>query len=178
MTTTTIKERLDDAKRRIDALGDDAKTASGESKARLERQVASLREQEASARAAKSAEADEKVRDLDERIKITQASQRAEVAKDKNALSDAVAAQLTAWDEHLDHLRAQASAKGEGAREQAAERMSHLRGVRDAAATRVAEVREASGEQWRERKAAAAAAFDKLEQKSDEVAAKLRHKPE
>ena len=55
------------------------------------------------------------------------------------------------------------------AREQAEAAISELRDSRDRLAARVAEVREASGEQWRDGKKDVDAARVKLEQKLDDV---------
>ena len=60
------------------------------------------------------------------------------------------------------------------AREQADAAISDIRRSRDAVAERLAQVRTASGERWRESKASVAAARAELERNADEAMKELR----
>jgi DNA-binding ferritin-like protein len=113
---------------------------------------------------------------LEERVKISEAAHRADLAEHRKAYSEAVDAQLREWDTHLDDLGETVDALYGASRNRLQDEMRDTRRQRDAAAKRAAEAREAPGERWRELKDDVAAQFQKLEQKADAVAEKVRAK--
>lgn len=109
------------------------------------------------------------INDLDTQLKTAQHALAAELAEDKKAFTDAMEADLDDWDKFLDRLDAKAAAKSGSARKQAEAAVGDLRRSKNNVATRLAEVREASGDRWTERRKAVTAARVELEKKVDKA---------
>jgi DNA anti-recombination protein RmuC len=103
-------------------------------------------------------------------------SQHAGLADQRKAHSEAVEAKLRQSDAHLDELEGTVDALSDSSRERAQEEVRDLKREKAALARRAGEAREASDERWGELKEDVAAALEKLNQRADEVAKKLRPK--
>jgi hypothetical protein len=85
-----------------------------------------------------------------------------------------VEAELRSWDTYLERLQTTAASRAWRAREQAETAIGSVRTRRIAVDERLAEAREAAGEELKERRERVSAARDELEQKADELSATLR----
>ena len=183
MATKTADQRLEEMHDRINRLQAKAQSSGAGAKDSISGQLDALRRQEASARAAlkerhdvtareldqHAAAADDKLRQLETRARNAEHALAAELAEDKKTFTDTMEADLDEFDAFFKRLEAQASAKTGTAREQAEAAISELRRSKNAVVERLAEVREASGEEWRERKKKVTAARVELEQKVDKA---------
>jgi hypothetical protein len=183
MATKSADQRLEEMQDRIDRLQAKAQASGAGAKDSIKSQLDALREQEASARAAlkeahdvktreadkRAAAADDKLRQLETRARNAEYALTAELAQDKQTFIDAMNADLDDFEELLHRLDEQAAAKTGSAREQAEADVGELRGSMNTVVERLAEVREASGDRWRERKKDVTAARVELERKVDEA---------
>jgi hypothetical protein len=171
MTTTAIEERLAEIGRRIDQLDARAGAGAAGAKSQIRRHLDSLRQG-----VSKYADAvEDKLRQLEIKLDIAEHRLASEVAGDARTFVDAVEAELHDWDTYLERLQVEAATKAQAGspREQVEAAIRELRRCRNTLAERLAEVRAASGEAWREPKKRLAAAREELERKVDEVSAKF-----
>lgn len=179
MTTTTMEERLAAVDRHLDELESRAVAAPAEAKQRIERHFDALREEAASARAAVEAERittetavsehasaiEDRLDQLEKRVEIAGYSLAADLAGDLSSFTYAVADELEGWGAYFDELQSKAERQ---------QFVAELKQRRDTLAERLAEARAASSERWDEQRQRVVAAREELEQKADELAAKLR----
>jgi hypothetical protein len=97
-----------------------------------------------------------------------------DVSHEREQFVDAIKAELLSWDGYLERLQMKAVLDAAKAREQAEDAIAELRKRRIALGERLADAREAAGPAWDEERKRIAAARQELEQKADELAAKLR----
>jgi hypothetical protein len=118
---------------------------------------------------------EDRIRQLEIKLDIAKHLLAAELAGDAGTFVSAVEAELHDWDTYLERLQVKAAtnANDGSAREQAEAAIRELRRHRNAVAERLAEVRGAPGQTWRERKQRLAAAREELERKVNEVSATL-----
>jgi hypothetical protein len=177
MPTKTIEERLTEIGRHIEQLQARARAGSAEARSRLQPHVDALREQQAAVRAAirkADGNALEKLEQLDARLDVAEQSLLTNAADDRAAFTSAVEAELHSWDGFFERLQHAVAAKTGKAHEQYAASAAELREQRAAAGELVTKFRTASTEAWRAQKRKLTTARDELEQKADELAAKLR----
>jgi hypothetical protein len=188
MATKTADRRLEEMHDRIDRLEAKAQASGAGARDSIKSQLEALRRQEASARAAlkeahdvKAREADEhaaaaedRLRQLETRARSAEHALAAELAEDKKTFTEAMEADVAEFEAFFKRLEAQAAAKTGTAREQAEAAIGDLRGSRDTVVKRLAEVREASGEEWRERRKKVTAARVELERKVDDALKKFQ----
>ena len=184
-------DRLDEVRERISRLEAKAQAAGDNAKQSIKGHTEALRQHEAAARAAareaheattahaeaaeaKLRQADAKVEELQTRLKTAEDALTAELAEDRQAFTDAMNAYLDDVKQFSAQLNEKAKTMSGSAREQAEAAIADIRRSRDAVAERVAHVRTASGERWRESKASVATARAELERKADEAMKKLR----
>jgi hypothetical protein len=188
MTTKTADTRLEETHHRIDRLQAKAQESGSDARESIESQVETLRRQEASARAAvkeahdakaqeasqRAEAAEDKVRLLETRAKAAEQALAAELAEDKKTFIDAMNADLDEFETLLNQLDAKAAAKTGSAREQAEAAISEARRSMNTVVEHLADVREASGDRWRERKKDVATARTELERKVDDALKKFQ----
>jgi hypothetical protein len=177
---TSTDERLEALSDRIDRLEARAQASGAEANESMKEQVDALRRQEASARAAlgearddTTEEADEKLVHLDKRVEMAEHALAANVAEDKKTCTNAMRAHLDDVEALLERLRAKATTKPHGPREEAEAMIGDLRATRHVAEQRLDELSAASGERLREEQTAATRDRAALDRKVDEALEKF-----
>lgn len=155
MSTTTIEEQLAEVRRRIEQLH-----ASG-GVPQLRRHLDLVDDVE------------QKLAQLKTRLDVAERSLAADVSGDWPTFAAAVEAELESWDTYLERLQTTAATRAWHAREQAEEAISDVRNRRIAVDERLAQARDAAADGWQEQRERVSAARDELEQKADELSAKL-----
>jgi hypothetical protein len=177
MTTTTIEEQLAELHARIDRLQALAQVDAAADGSRVERHVAALRQEEASVLAsARRApdEVDAKLGQLQTRVAVAEQSALADLSDDWATYAAAVEGELRGWDSYLERLQTSVATRAWHAREQAEAGIGVVRSRRIAVDERLAQARDAATNGWQEQKERVGAARDELEQKADELSAKLK----
>jgi DNA repair exonuclease SbcCD ATPase subunit len=151
----TIEEQLAEVRARIEQLH-----ASG-GVARLRRHLDLVDDVE------------QKLAQLKTRLDVAERSLAADVSGDWVTFAAAVEAELESWDTYLERLQTTVATRAWHAREQAEEAIGDVRNRRIAVDERLAQSRDAADGAWQEQKARVSAARDELEQKADELSAKL-----
>jgi chromosome segregation ATPase len=176
MATTTLRERLAEYGDRIAVLEARAKyEAGGMASPRIRRHLAALRREEEAARAVvrlAPEEAEERLGRLATRIEVAEHALTADLTEDRERFVASVTAELHGWDTYLERLQTTAAARARQARERAEAEIGDVRRRRMALDERLTQARDANGS-WREQRERLAAARDELEQKADELSAKL-----
>jgi hypothetical protein len=152
----TIEEQLAAVRRRIERLH-----ASGEVP-RLRRHLDLVDDVE------------QKLGQLKTRLDVAEHSLAADVSGDWPTFAAAVEAELESWDTYLERLQTTVATRAWHAREQAEAAIGDVRSRRLAVDERLVQERGSAGEGWREQKERVSAARDELEQKADELSAKIR----
>jgi len=176
MAPNTIDERLAEAGRRIGQLKARAERIPAAAGPRTRRRIAALQHEETSVRAAARSTPDEfeaRLGQLTTRIDIAERSMAAEVSDSREQFTAAVEAELSGWDTYLERLQTTAVTTARKAREQAEAAISELRRCRIAVDERLTQAREAAGSTWKEQRERVAVARDELEEKADELSAKM-----
>lgn len=177
MSTTTIEDQLAELRSRIARLQVLAQTGLVAERARIQRHLDALHQEEASVLAAAlegSDEVEEKLGQLRTRLAVAENSLAADVADDWATFAAAVENELRTWDTYLERLQATAVAKAGNAREQAEAAIADVRTRRIAVYDRLAQAREEVDGAWHEQRNHLSAARDELEQKADEMSARIK----
>ena len=98
----------------------------------------------------------------------------ADVSDEWTTFAAAVEDELRSWDTYLERLQATAAAKDGNARERAEAAIADVRTARIAVYDRLAQAREDVNGAWHEQRNDVSAARDELEQKADELSAKIK----
>jgi hypothetical protein len=151
----TIEEQLAAIRRRIEQLH-----ASGEAP-RLRRHLDLVDDVE------------QKLGQLKTRLDVAEHSLAADVSGDWPAFAAAVEAELESWDTYLERLQTTVATRAWHAREQAEAAIGDVRSRRIAVDERLAQECGAAGNGWQEQKERVSAARDELEQKADQLSAKI-----
>jgi DNA repair exonuclease SbcCD ATPase subunit len=151
----TIEQQLAEVRRRIEHLH-----ASG-GVPRLQRHLDLLDDVE------------QRLAQLKARLDVAERSLAADVSGDWATFAAAVAAELESWDTYLERLQTTVATRAWHAREQAEEAIGDVRSCRIAVDERLAQVCDAAGDDWRERRERISVARDELEQKAAELSTKL-----
>jgi chromosome segregation ATPase len=117
---------------------------------------------------------EQKLAQLKTRIDVAERSLAADVSGDWATFAAAVEAELESWDTYLERLQATVAAREWHAREQAEKAIGDVRSRRIAVDERLAQARDAADGTWQEQRARVSTARDELEQKADDLSAKLR----
>ena len=176
MSTTTTEDQLADVRRRIDRLQALAQAGPAAEIARIQRHLDALHQEEASVLAAARGapdEAEEKLGQLRTRLAVAENSLVADVSDEWTSFAAAVEDELRSWDTYLERLQATAAAKAGNARERAEAAIADVRTQRIAVYDRLAQAREDVNGAWHEQRNHVSAARDELEQKADELSAKI-----
>ena len=128
----------------------------------------------AARRASAPDEVEERLGRLKTRLDVAEHALAADSSRDWETFAGAVEAELRSWDTYLERLQTSAASRAWKAREQAEGAIGNVRTRRIAVDERLAEAREAAGDELRERRERVSAARDELEQKADELSATLR----
>jgi hypothetical protein len=177
MITTTIEDQLAEVRRRIARLQVLAQSGLVAERARIQRHLDALHQEEASVLAAvreSPDEVEEKLGQLWTRLAVAENSLAADVSDDWTAFAAAVEDELRTWDTYLERLQATAVATAGNGREQAEAAVAEIRTRRIAVYDRLAQAREDVDGAWFEQRNRVGAARDELEQKADELSAKIK----
>jgi hypothetical protein len=155
VTTATIEEQVAEVRRRIVQLH-----ASGGGP-RLRRHLDLVDDVE------------QKLAQLKTRLDVAERSLAVDVSGDWATFAAAVEAELESWDTYLERLQTTVATRAWHARERAEEAISDVRSRRVVVDERLAQAREAAGDDWQEQRERVSAARDELEQKADRLSAKL-----
>ena len=177
MTTTTIEDQLAEVRRRIARLQVLAQSGLVAERARIQRHLDALHQEEASVLAAVREhpdEVEEKLGQLRTRLDVAEHSLAADLSDDWTTFAAAVEDELRSWDTYLERLQASAVAKAGTAREQAEAAIGDVRSRRIAVYERLAQARDDVDGAWHEQRNHVSAARDELEQKADELSARIK----
>ena len=155
MSRRTIEGQLADVRRRIEQLH-----ASG-GVPRLSRHLDLIDDVE------------QKLAQLRTRLDVAERSLAADVSGDRATFAAAVEAELESWDSYLERLQTTVATKAWHAREQAEAAIGDIRSRRIVVDQRLAQARDAVGDDWNEQSEHVTAARDALEKQADELSAKL-----
>jgi hypothetical protein len=177
MSTTTIEDQLAEVRRRIARLQALAQTGPVAERARIQRHLYALHQEEASVLAAVPSGPDEVAENLGQlrtRLAVAENSLVADVSDEWTRFAAAVEDELRSWDTYLERLQATAVAKAGNARERAEAAIADVRTQRIAVYDRLAQARENVNGAWHEQRNHVSSARDELEQKADELSAKIK----
>jgi hypothetical protein len=172
MTPTTIDDQLAEVRRRIDRLQAFAQADAAEDGSRIRRHADALRREEASVLVAPD-KLDEKLGQLKTRLAVAENSVVADISDEWTTFAGAVEDELRSWDTYLERLQATAATKDGSARERAEAAIADVRTRRIAVYHRLAQARRDINGAWHEQRNHVSAARDELEQKADELSAKI-----
>ena len=177
MSTTTVDDELAGLRRRIGRLEALAEAGATAETSRIRRHVDALHYVEASVVAAARQAPDEvdgRLGQLKARLAAAEHAVVADVADKWPTFAWAVEEELRSWDTYLERLQASVAAKAWKAREQAEASIGDVRSRRIAVDERLAQARDASDGASDAARRRVTAAREELEQKADELAAKLK----
>jgi hypothetical protein len=176
MSTTTIREPIEDARRRIDRLYAFAHSGAAADSSRIRRHLDALRREEALVLAAAHEapeEAEEKLGQLRTRLAVAENALVADIADDWTTFAAAVEDELRSWGVYLERVQTTA-AKAGTARERAEAAIADVRTERIAVHDRLAQAREDVNGSWHEQRKHVSAARDELERNADQLPAKIK----
>ena len=177
MSTTTINDPIEDVRRRIDLLQAFAQIHAEADSSRIRRHLDALHQEEASVLAAACGnpdEVEERLGRLRTRLAVAEKSLLADVSEEWTTFAAAVEDELRSWDTYLERLQATAVAKAGNARERAEAAIADVRTHRIAVYDRLAQARADVNGAWHEQRNQVSTARDKLDQKADELSAKVK----
>jgi hypothetical protein len=177
MSTTTIEDPIEKARRRIDRLQAVAQIGAGADSSRIRRHLDALHREEASLLAAAREapnEVEEKLGQLRTRLAVAENSLFADVSDEWTTFAAAVEDELRSWDTYLERLQATAAAKAGNARERAEAAIADVRTQRIAVYDRLVQARADVNGAWHEQRNHVSAARDELERKAAELEQRVR----
>ncbi len=180
MSTTTIEDQLAEIRRRIDRLKAFAQIGAAPDSSRIRRHLDALRREEASVMVTAPGardHVDERLGQLKTRLAVAENSVVADVSDEWTTFAAAVEDELRGWDTYLERLQATAAAKDGNARERAEAAIADVRTQRIAVFHRLAKAREDVNGAWHEQRDNVGEARDELEQKADELSARITEPP-
>jgi hypothetical protein len=116
---------------------------------------------------------EQKLAQLRARLDVAERSLAADASDDWATYAAAVTAELESWDTYLERLQTTAATRAWHARDQAEAEIRDVRSHRIAVEERLAQARHADGNGWQEQRERVSKARDALEQKADELSARL-----
>jgi len=158
VSTATIEEQLAEVRHRIDALH----TADGACRFRRHVDVVT--------------DVEQRLGQLKTRLDVAERSLAADVSGDWAAFVAAVESELESWDTHLEQLQTTVARRAWHTREQAETAIADVRSLRIAVGERLAHTGDAIANGRQEQRERVGAARDELEQRADELSAKLTWK--
>jgi predicted nucleic acid-binding Zn-ribbon protein len=175
MSTTTINDPIEDARRRIGRLQAFAHSGAAADSSRIRRHLAALHREEASVLAAAREapeEIEEKLGQLRTRLAVAENALFSDISDEWTTFAAAVEDELRSWGIYLERVQATA-AKAGNARERAEAAIADVRTERIAVQDRLAQAGEDVNGAWHEQRNHVSAARDELERKADELPAKI-----
>ena len=176
MSTTTIKDPIEDARRRIDRLHTFAHSGVAPDSSRIRRHLDALHREESSALAA-AREAPEKIEEklgqLRTRLAVVEYALVADISDEWTTFAAAVEDELRSWGVYLERVQATA-AKAGNARERAEAAIADVRTERITVHERLTEARAHVNGAWHEQRSYVSVARDELARKADELPAKIK----
>jgi hypothetical protein len=172
MSTTTIEDPIEKARRRIDRLQAVAQIAAAADSSRIRRHLEALHREEASVLAAAREtpdEVEEKLGQLRTRLAVAENSLFADVSDEWTTFAAAVEDELRSWDTYLERLQATVAAKAGNARERAEAAIADVRTQRIAVYDRLVQAHADVNGSWHEQRNQVSAARDELERKAVEL---------
>ena len=176
MSTTTINDPIEDARRRIDRLHAFAHGGVAADSSRISRHLNAVHREEALVLAAAREapeEIEERLGQLRTRLAVAEKALVADISEEWTTFAAAVEDELRSWGVYLERLQATAAKAGH-ARELAEAAIADVRTERIAVHERLAQAREDVNGVWHEQRSHVSAARDELERKADELAARVR----
>jgi hypothetical protein len=176
MSATTIKDPIEDARRRIDRLHAFANGGAAADSSRIRRHLDALHRGEASVLAAAREgfeEIEDKLGQLRTRLAVAENALVAEISDEWTTFAAAVEDELRSWGIYLERVQATA-AKAGNSREPAEAAIADVRTERIAVHDRLAQAREDVNGAWHAQRNHVGAARDELERKADELPAKIK----
>ena len=176
MSTTTIKDPIQDARRRIDRLHAFAHSGVAADSSRIRRHLDALHREEALVLAADPdapEEIEERLGQLRTRLAVAETALVADISEEWTTFAAAVEDELRSWGIYLERLQATA-AKAGNARERAEAAIADVRTERIAVHDRLAQARKDVNGAWHEQRSHVSAARDELGRKADELPAKVK----
>lgn len=173
---TTIEEQLARVRARIERLRAAEQDGAEDVRARISRHLEALRQEEASVRVAVLDAPDEletKLGQLETRLDVAEHSLAADVSDNWSEFAESVEAELHGWDTYLERLQTSVAEKAWKTRARAEAAIGDVRSRRIEVDERLTHVRDAGGDASADARMRVTAARDKLEQKADELSAKL-----
>jgi hypothetical protein len=116
---------------------------------------------------------EQKLAQLRARLDVVERSLAVDASGDWATYVAAVTAELESWDTYLERLQTTIATREWHTREQAEAEIRDVRGHRIVVDERLAQARDAAGNGWQEQRERVSAARGELEQKADELSAKL-----
>ncbi len=176
MSATTIKDPIEDARRRIDRLHTFANSGVAPDSSRIRRHLDALHREEASALAA-AREApetiEEKLGQLRTRLAVAEKAMVADISEEWTTFAAAVEDELRSWGVYLERVQATA-AKAGNARERAEAAIADVRTERIAVHDRLTQARTDVNAAGHEQMSLVSAARDELARKADGLSAKIK----
>jgi chromosome segregation ATPase len=176
MSTTTIKDPIEDARRRIDRLHTFAHSGVAPDSSRIRWHLEALHREEASALAAAREapeEIEEKLAQLRTRLAVAEYALVADISEEWTAFAAAVEDELRSWGVYLERVQATA-AKAGNARERAEAAIADVRTEQITVHERLTQARTDVNGAWHEQRSNVSAARDELARKADELPAKIK----
>jgi chromosome segregation ATPase len=176
MSTTTIKDPIEDARRRIDRLHTFAHSGVAPDSSRIRRHLDALHREEAFVLAAAREtpeEIEEKLGQLRTRLAVAEYAVIADISDEWTTFAAAVEDELRSWGVYLERVQATA-AKAGNARERVEAAIADVRTERIAVHDRLAQARTDVNGAWHEQRSHVSAARDELGRKADELPAKIK----
>jgi hypothetical protein len=177
MHTTTIEDQLAAVRGRMNRLRTLEWAGDTTERTRIRRHLDVLQQEEASLRAAVHSapdEVDERLGQLNTRLDVAEHSLAADVSGNWTTFAAAVEAELRSWDDYLERLQTSVATKAWRAREQAEAAIGDVRSRRIEVDARLIQARSAAGDTADDARQRVTEARDKLEQKADELSAKIK----
>ena len=176
MSTPTIKDPIEDARRRINRLCAVAHSGAAGDSSRIRRHLDALHREEASVLAATREapeEIEEKLGQLRTRLAVAEYALVADISDEWTTFAAAVEDELRSWGVYLERVQAKA-AKAGNARERAEAAIADVRTERIAVQDRLEQARADVNGAWHEQRSLVGAARDELGRKVDELPAKIK----
>jgi chromosome segregation ATPase len=177
MSTTTIEDPMEHARRRIDWLQAFAQIGAAADSSRIRRHLDALHREEASVLAAARTapdEVEEKLGQLRTRLAVAENSMLADISDEWTTFAHAVEDELRSWDTYLERLQATTAAKASERRERVEAAIAGVRTRRIAVDDALAQAREHVNGAWHEPRNHVSSARDELGRKADELSASIK----
>jgi len=170
MSTTTIDDELQEVRTRIERLRALEETGVATERARIRRHLDILRRYEDAIGADSDGAPDDRIAQLRARVSVAEHAVAADLTRDWHEFTAAVDDELRSWDTFLERLQMSAATRAWKARAEAEAAIGQVRSTRISAEGWLALARHDASPEAREQ---IEAARDRLEQRADELSARI-----